>query len=216
MLYAIRVSRKYEELEQFFLKLDDQPILAVFEHLEDDEVNRTHVHFLIDTNISTDTLKNWIKKSLNVQTFPKTDWSFTKTFKDHQGHAVDVNLDFITYMSKGILKPKLMRGVDNWEQYVSKWVQPQPHKGFKKFKLIPERPEAARKRQTDLLQPIIENKALYQTQREIVYAILDVLRKEKVIAGRYKIRDYYDYIMNQRGDVDWKDDIFRMATKISY
>lgn len=216
MLYAIRISRKYEELEQFFIRLEDQPILAVFEHPEDDEVNRTHVHFLLQTDVSTDTLKNWIKKALDVKTFPKTDWAFATTYKDHQGKAVDVNLDFITYMSKGILKPKLIRGIDDWEQYVTKWVQPQQYKGFKKFKTISERPETARKRQTDMLQPIIENKALYQTQREIVYAILDVLRKEKVITGRYKIRDYYDYVMNQRGDNDWKDDVARMVTKFSY
>lgn len=216
MLYAVRLSRKYEELEQFFIRLEDQPILAVFEHPEDDEVNRTHVHFLLQTDLSTDTLKNWIKKALDVKTFPKTDWAFATSYKDHNGNSVDVNLDFITYMSKGILKPKLIRGITDWEQYAAKWVQPKSYNGFKKFKTISERPETARKRQTDMLQPIIDNKALYQTQREIVYAILDVLRKERVITGRYKIRDYYDYVMNQRGNDDWKDDVTRMVTKFSY
>lgn len=214
MLYAVRLSRKYEELEQFFNSLEDSPILAVFEHLEDDEVNRTHVHFLIDTQLSTDTLKNRIKKCLDVKSFPKTDWAFTTTYKDHQGKTVDVNLDFITYMSKGILKPKLIRGIDDYEQYVNKWVQPQQYKGFKKYKTISERPETARKRQTELLQPIIQNIAMYQTQREIVDAILDVCRKEKVIVGRYKIRDFFDYVMNARDNKDWKFDIFQMCAKI--
>lgn len=214
MLYAVRVSRSYEELEQFFISLEDSPILAVFEHLQDDEVSRTHVHALIETQLSTDTLKHRIKKVLDVKVFPKTDWSFTRTYKNHQGEPVDVNLDFITYMSKGILKPKLLRGIDDYQQYVDKWVQPQQYKGFKKFKTITERPEVARKRQTDLLQPIIDNIAMFHTQHEIVNAILDVCRKEKVIVGRYKIRDFFDYVMNARGNKDWKFDIFQMCTKI--
>lgn len=214
MLYAIRISRSYEELEQFFISLADSPILAVFEHQQDDDVSRTHVHALLDTELSTDTLKHRIKKFLNVKVFPKTDWSFTKTYKNHQGDTVDVNLEFITYMSKGILQPKQLNGIVDWKQYADKWVQPKQYKGLKKFKLVTERPEVARKRQTDLLKPVIDNIAMFQTSKEIVDAILDVLRKEKVIVGRYKIRDYYDYVMNARDNRDWRHDIFYLCTKV--
>jgi len=113
--YAIRLHYPYDRLTDFFNRFD---VVVVYQHDADEEVSRTHVHALLEATISTDTMKNWVRKL--VGHVEKTDWSF-KT--ELQGQPVQDR--FITYMSNGILEPKLVKGftqevIDN---YKSQWIE---------------------------------------------------------------------------------------------
>lgn len=213
-MLAIRVTRPCLELKTFLNKLEERCDKMVFyQHDESTRVSRTHIHGLIvNCQVSTDTLKNWIKA--DVGAVNKTDWSFV---------TKDVNEQFITYMTKGVLEPVMVKGYSEEEinKFRSAWVEkPKKTNVLTQFKVVSEKPETARQRQTDLLQPVIDH---FLTDpngargRAVIQQILKVIREKKIIAGRYKIRDYYDYVManiNGTYHEDWADEIYRMCTKI--
>lgn len=225
MLYAVRISRSYDELKQFFDMLSDQRMLVVFQHDSDDEISRTHVHALVDTDTPTDTMKYWIKKTLQVDKFPKTDWSFKTTYKNASDTDVPIDLDFITYMSKGNLSPVRYQCIDGSviQAKIDAWVPlvKKTSKMLFQYKTVSEKPEVARKRQTDMLDPIIkyfEDNPHEVTGRAVIAQIVKTIREQKLVAGRYKIRDYYDYIVANLTKTslhkEWIDDIYRMCIKI--
>lgn len=191
-MLAFRITRSYDQLESFMTKLSQHSSkLVVYEH----EASRLHVHGLVvDCNVSTDTLKNWIKNACQCSTFPKSDWSFIT--KDKQGRLVDDN--FITYMSKGVLQPKCVYGYDAdvIEQYKLQW---KPMKSQKvQYVLKQENPHEAKKRQIDMLDEIVRRvdaEKIVLTE-DILQVICDVVyRENRTIVGRYKIRDYYDMVV---------------------
>lgn len=97
----MRVSFPYANLVEMVKKLPEVcDKVVVYQH----DASRTHVHMLLrECKVSTDTLKNWIKKALNVSV-KKTDWSFKSADKDDK---------YITYMSKGTLDPVFAHGYDS-------------------------------------------------------------------------------------------------------
>lgn len=215
-MLAIRVTRPCLDLVPFFEKLEERCDKYVFyQHDESLSVKRTHVHGLIvGCQVSTDTLKNWIKSA--VGTVDKSDWSFV---------TKDVNERFITYMTKGVLEPATVKGYSEEEinKYRKDWVPHEKKKlsgGLTQFKLVSEKPETARQRQVDLLQPVLDyfiahpNEA---TGRTVLQHILKVIREKKLIVGRYKIRDYYDYVMccikGNHHDT-WADGIYNLCIKV--
>lgn len=110
-MLAIRISKPYSELKTFFDKLDKVAVRHVW--YQHDVPNNIHIHGLVvGCSVSTDTLKNYIKK--DVGNMKATEWSF-KTAND---------LGFITYMSKGTLAPVFNKGFpdDEIREYTSKWV----------------------------------------------------------------------------------------------
>jgi len=120
-LLACRVTNSFSDLSEVFVKISlNSEKIIFYEHSE--EVSRVHVHFLVENlTVSTDTIKSWIKKGLNVEKYPATDWSFKTTWinsKTKKSSPVDYN--FITYMSKGKLNPKFKKGfteteIDNYK-----------------------------------------------------------------------------------------------------
>lgn len=100
---AFRITNPYIELVSFITKLEEvSNKLIVYEH----DASRTHIHGLVlGCKITTDTMKNWIKKCLNVKTYVKTDWSF-KTADDGYDK-------YITYMSKGKFDCKHNKGFED-------------------------------------------------------------------------------------------------------
>lgn len=111
---AFRITNSYIELVSFITKLEQvSEKLIIYEH----EASRKHIHGLVlKCKISTDTMKNWIKKCLNVKTYPKSDWSF-KTADDEYSK-------YITYMSKGKLQPSYYKDfeVGYIEQCRTSWI----------------------------------------------------------------------------------------------
>lgn len=213
MNYAIRVTAPYDDLKAFC----DQLVsccskVVVYEH----NASRVHIHgLLIDCKVSTDTLKNYVKRSLGVSTFPKSDWSF-KTL--HEGNPVGD--DFIIYMSKGDLHPKFVYGytTEDIELYRSKWVDRSDYvkkKTMTQYKLKYENPKESKIRQNEMMDMIrkrIREKG-FTTPRQILEVIRDVVYREcRTIVGRYKIRDFYDVVTADVREEQWLDNMEKLIS----
>lgn len=200
-MLALRVTKSYAYLKPFFdrlvLKCDK---LVAYQH---DDASRVHVHALVvKSQISTDTMKNWIK-SINKQVkIEKTDWSFV---------TKDVDEKFITYMSKGNLAPVCCHGFtdDQILAYKNAWVdKPRTDRKMKLSYVVKETPEQRKLRQEDMLKEIErrynENELRYQSTRELIGLIYQVVAVEnRNVLGRYKVRDYYDTIMAKVHKETW-------------
>lgn len=119
MKLAIRLHTEWTEtLIPFFEELDKS---VVYEHNADEEVNRTHIHALIETELSTDTLKLRIRKCLGYKP-TRSDWAFSEKVGKPLTPVED---RFITYMSKGTLQPKYLKGFtqDECDKYKALWVE---------------------------------------------------------------------------------------------
>lgn len=117
MRIAIRLTIPWSEnLIPFFDQLEP---CAVYQHDADEEVSRTHIHALVEVNVSTDTLKNRLQKILGYR-LPKTDWAFSQKLK---GNPIEDK--FITYMSKGKLEPVHIKGFtqEQCDKYKSEWIE---------------------------------------------------------------------------------------------
>jgi len=203
MNYAIRITASFKELETFVTLIRSQcSSCVIYEH----EASRVHIHgFLKDCKVSTDTLKNYVKRALNVTTFPKNDWSF-KTI--HEGGDVDDN--FITYMSKGILEPVFVHNYDPVaiSMFKSKWVDivPRKKREMVQYKLKVENPREAKIRQNELMDMVLQR--CRETSANQPEQILEIIRQvvyieHRTIVGRYKMRDYYDYVMGWYRPETW-------------
>lgn len=115
MLYAVRLTFPYQEVKEFFDRFEK---VIVYQHEADEGVPRTHVHALLEMDISTDSAKNWVTKCVGSRP-SKDKWSFvTKIQKE------PVTFDFITYMTKGRLDPVYVKGYTKelCDEYKAKWI----------------------------------------------------------------------------------------------
>lgn len=198
MKLKIRITRSFADLKDFPTKLAEVcDVLAVYEHEADDDISRTHIHCYADNpQVSTDTMKNWVKKALGTKVFPKTDWSFEE--------AQDVG--FITYMSKGHLSPLLIKGIDAeaCRLLKDKWVDMPKKQGKTQYVLKIENPQERKMRQAEMIAEIRrrihvdapKDDGGYHDTGNVINIIIDVVVKQNQnVCGRYKIRDYYDTVM---------------------
>lgn len=90
--YAIRITRTFDEMGTAIERIASKcKKCVVYQH----EGSRPHCHLLlVECQVSTDTLKNYLKAQLGV--VDKSDWSFKKCQENYD--------KYITYMSKGIHK----------------------------------------------------------------------------------------------------------------
>lgn len=188
---AIRITSSYYLSQHFFPQLNDICDQTIwYEHVGDDKVKRTHLHGLImNCKVSTDTLKNWISK-FNNRKFERSDWSFKQSYKINNKEE-EVNLNFITYMSKGRLQPVYVYNIDDYNGYKDLWVdketfQPTLHKFKQNDKLT----------KWQMLNDLKERMNTYSMERRtdetILSCIIDIHREQKQLISRYKIRDFYD------------------------
>lgn len=162
--------------------------MIAYEHAE--RADNIHIHMmLIGCEVSTDTLKNYIRSCGMVP--PRAGnkfWSFKTCDTDLQTP--------VTYMSKGKLEPFFVKGFTQEEIDTCKdrWVERTPETSKYQPRLqyvVRESPSEAKKRKNDLLKEMID---LIQTNEKehIIRIVLQVLNENHVIFGRYTIRDYYD------------------------
>lgn len=203
-MYAIRISKTHNDFVNFFTKLDQVVDRYVF--YQHDVPNNFHVHgLLVNCRVSTDTLKNYIRK--DVGEVKASEWSF-KTAD---------SLDFITYMSKGNLLPFALKGFEEAElkEYTSKWVHVETKKrSMTQYKLKIENPKESKIRQNELMDMVLQRcreqglkggRPVLEVIRQVVYV------DHKTIVGRYKIRDYYDYVMgNGVNNEAWLDSMEKL------
>jgi len=191
-MLKIRVSRSYDDLKQFCQKLADAcDVCVVYEHEADASVSRTHIHaFVENPKVSTDTMKNWVKKDLNTKSFPKADWAFTSA--NDRG--------FITYMSNGHLIPKFFKGIEKSELDLlqTAWVSRSERPQKTQYVLKNENPEQQRLRQWQMVEEIRKRFTNGDPDTLVQLIIQVVMVENRTICGRYKIRDYFDTVMATR------------------
>jgi len=213
MNYAIRIAVPFADLDKFCDLIRSQcASCVIYEH----KASRVHIHGLIkDCKVSTDTLKNYVKRALNVTTFPKTDWSFKTQYE-----GGDVNDNFITYMSKGVLEPAFVYNFDDATiaMHKSKWVPIVKTRKAEmvQYKLKIENPREAKIRQNEMMDMVKQRCAElgYTKGRPVLEVIRQVVYVEnRTIVGRYKLRDFYDYVL---ADVDIKTFLDSMEKIISF
>lgn len=201
----MRIHRTYEELEPWVQNLSEKcEKLVVYEHEADEEVNRLHCHIMIiGYNTSDETMKQQVIKVLGARP-DKTDWAWDPNVRSE--------FDSIAYMSKKDLHAKFVKGVsaDIIAECSAKYVPKSEYgkrNGKTQYKVITEKPEVSKKRQNDLLDEMIKRyKSGYPMDKYledstypfkaafVINVILEVLNENRVIFGRYKVRDYFDTI----------------------
>lgn len=224
--WFVRVHRTYEEIHPWIQNLDTKcDKLVVYEHEADEEVSRLHCHLIIvGYTTSDETMKQQLIKCLG-QRPEKTDWAWDPDLRSEE--------DAITYMSKKHLQAKFVKGYS--DEYVAecsaKYQPPEAYakaKGAHKvqYKVVTEKPEISKKRQNDLLDEMIAeirtnypmdqyvtNSDMPFDHKVVLRCILEILNKNRVIFGRYKVRDYYDTILSRLWTSKFQD---RMITMIGF
>lgn len=205
-MFAIRITKSFNDLTEFFPKLD--LVAERYVWYEHTVPNNIHVHGLVvGCTVSTDTLKNYIRKS--VGNMKSTEWSFKS--------ADDLN--FITYMSKGNLSPVIAKGFASEEivELTSKWVSMETKKkSMVQYKIKVENPTQAKIRQNELMDMVkqrCKEKGITRP-RDVLEEIRQVVYVEhKTISGRYKIRDYYDYVLGSQVSPErWLDNMEKLIS----
>lgn len=215
--YAIRLTRSHFMIgDLFFQKIKDICDSTIwYQHDQDHKVSRTHVHGLImNCKVSTDTLRNWIKESSNSK-WERSDWSFKQKYKMN-GIERDVDINFITYMSKGQLTPFLVHNVDDVSKYKDAWIQRPSHQ-----QTLPEMIGNTEKSATrwEMLQDLNRRLSLYEyeiDERVIIEEIINVFRYNRQVLSRYKIRDMYDSYRayNDNHKHSFIQDIYNLCHKV--
>lgn len=211
--YAVRLSRTFQELAGFFDRLASHNIQhIVYEHTADEDVSRTHIHaLLLDVKESTDTLKNWVKKTLNVTEYERTDWSFKTTYKKDDVQITityETMPGFITYMSKGHLQPVLNSAFSDSEVELARnqWKQFSAS-GASASGASPEIVVVSVQRKTkheimgEVANLLRNEGCIMPEDKKIIKAVCKVLRENRIITNMYKLADYVDsYKMWYYGD----------------
>lgn len=206
-MLALRVTRSYACLKSFFDKLSANcDKLVAYQH---DESSRVHVHALVvNCKPSTDTLKNWIRA--NAGKVEKTDWSFVQK---------EVNENFITYMSKGVLAPSCCYGFtsDQIEGYKNAWEnRPKLLKQQRLTFVVKETPEQRKMRQEDMIAEIVKRyqELPHPYSKDLIQIIYKVVSIEnRNVLGRFKLRDYYDTVMARVEHKDWLEAMNQLCKK---
>lgn len=161
--------------------------MAVYEH--NDDPDNIHIHiYMENVTVSTDTLKNYIKK-VTRPAKGNGFWSFKTAHDD----------GCIVYMTKGNLEPVFVKGYTNEEinAYRGKYV-PRTSKGSGKVMyVVKESQKESKLRQSEMVTEIIKRLKAKDdyTPQDILEQIRQVvIIEQNTIIGRYKVRDYFDTI----------------------
>lgn len=211
MNIAFRITETFDNLRALCDLLQGNcSAVVIYEH----DATRVHIHGLIkECKVSSDTLKNYVKRSLGVTTFPKSDWSF-KTL--HEGEPVGDG--FITYMSKGVLQPRFVYGYtdEQIEHYKLKWIPKETkRRSLTQYKIKVENPKEAKIRQNEMMDMVKQRckEKNISRPRDILEVIRDVVYREcKTVVGRYKIRDFYDYVTSDINEKAWLDNMEKLIS----
>ena len=184
----MRLTWDKEDVLSFLEGLEATRIFAV-EHEKDEAVSRTHCHvYLEGVEMGAEGLKKRLMKQLALTTRPKRDrWSFPE--------GVDSVEDFIVYALKGKLSPFYVRGefVEDLDECRSVWKEPKSKEKIQ-YKIRVENPVQAKARQNELMDQVMKRyrengeRGLLEIIRQVVYV------EHRTIIGRYKVRDYVDYV----------------------
>jgi len=189
--YAIRITKSYDDLSGIFLKYNETSnVVVVYQHPDEGNV---HCHILLmECTVSTDTLKNYIRKV--VGQVERSEWSF----------KAGANLDFISYMSKGKYDPCHTHGiaVDEIAKYKSKGYDGKAVR-LEDGKLIRPVIEGKKKTKRELIEIMRANINPDLGYEGILKGIRKVLTENNEVLGNYKVFDYVDAYMMYANKSRW-------------
>lgn len=193
--YAPRVSLSYADMSGVVQEWSNScEKMVVYQHDADKEINRVHLHMvMIDCKYKT---PEALKRQFHSRV--KTDLKGNALWSWEHGKS-EPGMSFITYMSKGELASVFVKNIlpAEIEELRLQWKQPTP-----KGNLLTERKESA-KTKYDLVQEMLQevdddeivNKCSTRVADYLVSVVLKVLRKNRIVIGRYKVREYRDSLM---------------------
>lgn len=133
--YVCRITLPFSDVNQFIEDWADKADkLLVYEHEADEEVSKTHCHFLIrDCKVKEDRLKQIVNKIVSPPLKGNECWSWKTVIEDKVA-------DYITYMTKGKLTAKYNKGYDQFyiDERKKVWVLPGTPQAKKKQDEITE------------------------------------------------------------------------------
>lgn len=130
--WHVRITRSWSDLSGVIIRMAEfGPITAAYEHTPDQGCKRQHIHILFySSTFAVNTVKDWIKKIFKPEAH---DWRFKTTYKINKGTPQEQEVpiteasypQLITYMSKGKLEPKYVKGIemDNVRHFRDCWVE---------------------------------------------------------------------------------------------
>lgn len=191
-----RITRSYDEAQEFCHWLTDKCLqMIVYQHDADEQVSRTHIHiYVVGVNVTTQSIRNKLKQCF--------EGIFRSDFKLECQKEYDDKV--ITYMSKGCLQPSLIKGFSQEliQTRTAEWQEPE-RKPLVQYKIKTESPAEAKLRQNELIDCMF--KRIQETDCSVLDAVLFVLKDQRVITSRYKIRDYVDTMCLRRDKKPWRD-----------
>lgn len=204
--YFVRVRMTAHDMRYAFDKFSNVcENLVAYEH--SDNAENIHCHLmLINCQVSTDSLKNYIRSCGNVP--PRAGnkfWSF-KTCSD--------DLDTpIVYMSKGKYDPCYNKSFspEYLEEQKCKWITKPTLTQTKIQYVVKENPAQAKKRKNDLIADML-HKIENNNTEHILRVIVQVLNDNETIFGRYTVRDYYDTICARRFTEKFIDSMHKLIS----
>jgi len=116
--HVARITRSYQDLSELISNWATTATqILVYQHDPDEEVKKTHCHFLIqDCSIGQEGLKKRIKHLIRLH--GNEDWSFSEPYETTD--------KYVTYMTKGTLQPSYNKGFspEFLELRKSSWISP--------------------------------------------------------------------------------------------
>jgi len=119
--HACRISRSYDELKELitdWATVCDK--LLVYQHPADEEIKKTHLHFLMEgCRIGEEGIKKRSKTFIKLH--GNEDWSFSQ--KEYDGQVQK----YIIYMTKGLYEPVYNKGycLIDLEECKKAWIPPE-------------------------------------------------------------------------------------------
>lgn len=180
--------------------------VVIYEHPADSSVQRTHIHgLLIACKRKEDTIRN----------------RFFKGKYEYSMKSLNVTLQFITYMSKGIYTPKYLKNVtqDVIDVHTNAWVDPNAVKPEVKLvsfdgHLVRQVEEPKRIATKRFLVEVMRSKYSKGMDVETCFLMIrEVLMAHNQVLGRWKVVDFYDALLMYADADRWLDGIVRQINK---
>lgn len=203
--YAPRVSLSYADMSGVVQEWSQAcKAMVVYQHEPDKEVNRVHLHMvMLDCKFKTaEALKRQFLSRVKTERKGNELWSW-----EHKQFP-NPDIKFITYMSEGKLAPVFVKNIspDTIEELRLQWVV---YESTPKGESLSEKKEATKTKYElvqDMIKEINNEDVIGLGERQladyVVRVVLRVLRKNRIVIGRYKIREYRDAVMYYREGAD--------------
>lgn len=204
-MYNARVSRPYDVLkpwvEWLSLRVDK---LLVVQHDADEDVARTHCHILVIGPTLALSMKNGLSRMIGK--VDKGDWAFPAMKDDNYEKLA-------TYFSKGKIDYSFMYGFDyDWTHIKSLWVEPKKTQAqLNRLGEIIKLDKMKLKEMIDRINLLLTEDNDFSIDNYLSKIRQVFVLENRLIVGRYKIRDIVDTLMAINDPTEWKISIKRFC-----